>query len=119
LTAASVAGCQRLNHEGTYPIDPGIVQAVEITPPAGEQKVTVDVQASPGSIDVYVVLADNVAAVKEKLLNYKKPDASELKVSKEKMESGTLETTIPSGKAFAVILAGAKKKTEVKLKIKG
>src|SRR5437879_2075693 len=74
VLVVGVLGCQRLSHEKTYSVDPGEIQAVSIDAPKAEQKVTVEVNASPGPVDVYVVLEDNLPAIKKKLLNYKKPD---------------------------------------------
>ncbi|HYT92507.1 MAG TPA: hypothetical protein VEL76_27575 [Gemmataceae bacterium] len=119
ILLVGTSGCQRLEHEGTYPMKMGEIQGIQISAPRGDQKVTVDVSASPAPIDVYVVLEDNRAAVTDKLHGYKEPDAGHILASKKKVDTGTLETTIPAGKAFSVILAGATKKTDVKVKIKG
>jgi hypothetical protein len=119
VLVVGVLGCQRLNFEKNFDMAPGDLQAALIDAPKADQQVTVEITSSSGPVDVYVILEEDRTAVTEKLKAYKKPDASQIKASKEKMESGTLEATIPAGKAFAVLLARATKKTDVKVKIKG
>ncbi|HYT94399.1 MAG TPA: hypothetical protein VEL76_37135 [Gemmataceae bacterium] len=110
---------RKLNYEKTFTISPGEIQSIQVDPPKGEQKVTVRIQSMGSPVDVYIVLEENLKAVKDSLLNFRKPDAAKVKAGKEKIESATLETTIPAGKGFAVMMAGVKKEAQVKVTLKG
>ena len=119
LSVVMVQGCQRLNEEQNVTLGVGEVKGLSIEPPRSEQKVTVTVTSSASPVDVYVVLDPNRAAVSQSLEKGMAPEASKVLASQKKVQEASLEATIPAKTAYAVVLAGATKDTQVKLKIQG
>jgi hypothetical protein len=120
LCFGGAVGCgQKVDMEKTVSLGLGDIEVPFIvSPPKSQQSVTVEV-SSGAPVDVYLLLEENREAVKNKLKAGKAPDASHLIASEMKTTSGTLQGTVPAGKEYAVVVAGAKKNTEVKLKLKG
>jgi hypothetical protein len=113
-----VAGCgQKLNYDTTVQLGDGEVQSLSIEPPKREQKVSVTVTSSGSPIDVYIVLDKDKEAAKQALLDRKKP--AEALASKVKTQDATLEATIAANTGFAVLLGGANKNAQVKVKVTG
>jgi hypothetical protein len=113
------AGCQRLEVERAVTVDPGTIRSISVDPPRGEQKVAV-VVISPGvPVDVSVVTQNEQEAVKKTLEAGKRPDASKLLSGQEKVENAVLEATVPARTGFMIFLSGARKSTDVKVKITG
>ena len=110
-------GCGRLYHETTVQLGAGEVQLLLIDAPKRDQKISVTAASSGSPIDVYVVLAKDKEAAKEALLSGKKP--AESLAGKVKTPDATVEATIPANSEFAIILGGANKNTQVKLKVTG
>jgi hypothetical protein len=111
------AGCQKLHDERSVKLAPGDTKSFEIDAPRSEQKVTVEYTSSNGPVNVCVALLEDRQAAEEGVLADKKPDKA--LASKEKADSGTLEATVPAKKGFVVVIGGAKKETEVKVKTNG
>lgn len=112
-----ISGCQKLNYEKTLKLSDTDVRAISIDGPRREQKVAVTVTAPGAKVDVYVVPEKDQEAVTQDLLNHKKP--KEVLASKQKVESDTLEVTIPAKMSFSVVLGAASKDCEVKVSVKG
>jgi hypothetical protein len=114
----ALSGCgQRLNYETTVQLGDGEVQSLSIEPPKTEQKVSVVVTSPASPIDAYIVLDKDKEAAKQALLDRKKP--AESLAGKAKTQDATLEATIPANTAFAVLLGGANKSSQVKIKVSG
>lgn len=114
----ALPGCgQKLYHETTVQLSAGEVQLLLIDAPRRDQKISVTVTSSGSPIDVYVVLAKDKEAGKEALLNGKKP--TESLAGKVKTQDATLEANIPANTEFAVLLGGASKSSQVKMKVTG
>jgi hypothetical protein len=98
-------------------LDAGEVQSLSVEPPKRDQKVSVTATSSSSPIDVYLVLDKDKEAGKQALLDGKKPAASLAR--KAKTQDATLEATIPANTGFAVLLGGAGKSSQVKIKVTG
>jgi len=116
LSLLVAVGCQRLNVEKDIHVSPGEVQDVIIDAPRSEQKIKVDV-TSTAPIDVYVILSSDQQVVKDKLLGNRSPDPSKLLANQQKAENASLDATIPAKNEFRILLAGAKKPADVKVKV--
>jgi hypothetical protein len=119
VTALVVAmpGCQRVNIEKTVTLEFGdIKQAAIIDAPSGEQKIRVQIDATE-PIDVDVALVSNFPEIEKALTSHKRPDAGKVLASKQDFKSDSVDATIPAGKSYTVILSGAKKTSQVKLKV--
>ena len=119
LTTVLLAGCQQTIYDKTASLEIGLVQQIKVEAPNREQKVKVEFSSPGVPIDVWVLLQANEAAVKEKLLAHKRPADADLLAAREGADSGTLEATVPAGKAYEVMVSGARKKTDVKVRITG
>jgi hypothetical protein len=113
----TLPGCGRLNYETTVPLGAGEIQALRIDAPRREQKVSVTVTSAGSPVDVYVILEKDKAAAEEALLDRKKPAAS--LAGTMKVQEATLQATIPANTAFVVLLGGANKPSQVKVKVTG
>jgi hypothetical protein len=113
----ALSGCTRLSYETTIQLGAGEVQSLSIDPPRREQKVSVTVTSSAAPVDVYVVLEKDKEAAKEALLDHKKPAAS--LAGNVKTQEATLEATIPANTPFAILVGGASKTSQVKVKATG
>ena len=117
---AGAIGCgQKLNIDRTITVGPMEVQSILVDAPKGDQKLTVDVSSPGVPVNVYVVFDADQQAVKDLMLAGKAPDASKFVAGQQKVEAVELTTLVPAGKAFGVMIGGAKKKTDVKVKVKG
>src|SRR5437870_5255196 len=102
---AGVLGCgQKLNLDRTYTVGQLELQSLLVDAPKEDQKLTVDVSSPGVPIDVFVVLDANVQAVTELMKSGKTPGADKILAGKEKVEAIELTTTVPGGKAFAVMV---------------
>ncbi len=119
VLVVNLSGCQRFHHEKTVTISPGEAHSFFVDAPKSEQKVTVEVDAQGTPVNVYVLFEEHENAIKQKVLAEKSPDPAQLLASKEKVTSDKLQVTVPGGKSFGVILGGATKQTQVKLKLSG
>jgi len=117
LALLATMGCQKLNYEKTISIDIGEVQSILIDAPKRDQKVSVAISSPDSAVNVCVVLEKDQGAAKKSLLDGKKP--AEALANKDKVKDDTLEASIPGGSDFAVLLSGAAKSTQVKVKITG
>jgi hypothetical protein len=117
LAVLLAPACQRLNYEKSFEIDADDVQAVLIDPPRSDQKVSISVSATGSPVDVYVVLEKDKPAAMKRLKDFQKPENT--LAAKEKVQSDTLEATVPAKSGFVVLLANAKKTAQVQLKITG
>jgi hypothetical protein len=119
FAAAVIAlpGCQRVNIEKTVTLDIGdIKEPAQVSAPSGQQKIRVEINATE-PIDVDVALEEQAVEARKSLTAGKRPDAGKVLASKQGVKTETLEATIPAGKDYTVILSGARKKSEVKLKL--
>jgi hypothetical protein len=97
-------------------LNEGDVREIVIDGPRGEQLVTVSVNAD-SPVDVHIVLEGDLEKTRNTLMNQKTP-TGEL-AGKRAVRNDSLEATIPARSNFAVLLSGARKRTDVKLKIMG
>jgi hypothetical protein len=111
------AGCQKLDYEKTVNLGAGEVQAISIGPPTREQKITVVASSTGSTLNVCLVLEKDVEAAKQAMLDGKAP--KEPLASKEKAQEATLEATVPAKTGYAIVLGGASKSCEVKVKVTG
>jgi hypothetical protein len=114
----TLTGCpQSVNVEKTVTLEPGdIKQPAIIDAPRSQQKIRVDVNSGE-PIDVDVALESEAADIVKNLGAGKRPEAAKVLASKQGVKTEAVEATIPAGKSYTVILSGAKKKTEVKVKV--
>jgi hypothetical protein len=119
LVLLTLVGCQRLNVDKKISLAPNEVQDIIIDAPKSQQQVKVVVNSSASPVDVYVVLEEAQNAVKAKLLENKRPDPSKVLASELAAESATVEATIPAKNEFRILLTGAKKATDVQVKVTG
>jgi hypothetical protein len=121
--SAGALGCQRLDYDKTLTIKPGELQKIYIDPPGRDQKLTVEVSIVPpgAPVGAWVVLDENLDAVVGDLKNGLPPGEGKVLAGKERIESATLETVIPAGKNFAVLLRASRegKETVVRVKVTG
>ena len=119
LAALLVAlpGCGKLHYESTVELGAGEVELILVDPPKREQQISVTVTSSGSPINVYVVLAKDKEVAKEALLNGQKPAAS--LAGKVKTQEATLEATVPANTGFVILLGGASKSSQVKVKVTG
>jgi hypothetical protein len=114
-----LAGCQRLNLEKTVNLPPGASDGVEVSPPKYDQTVVVTATGGDVPLSLYLFLLEDDPNALQKITDRGKPNKDVLS-SKEKELNPTLESKVPSGKSFAVLVSNAgSKTTEVTLKIKG
>jgi hypothetical protein len=121
--ASLIPGCQKLvgfNYSRDFDLETGQVRVVEIDAPKHDQLVKVKTSC-PEPISAYLVLDEdnNKKMVQDALLNYKSPDKSWILDGKEKTSDISLEGKVQANKAYAVLIAGATKKTTVKLTVEG
>lgn len=113
------AGCQRLNIEKTYHLDPGSARTVEWDPPKYDQKVTVNVQAKGGPVTAYLVKTENLKEVADRApLGQEPRPGTTLDGAKDKE---AIEFTVDISKGTAVGLVVASKSTiaDVTIKVTG
>jgi len=106
-----------LDYEKTVSMEPADTKFYTIDAPRSQQKIRVQVDSAE-PVDVDVTLETDKADVEKALQAQKRPDAAKLLASKQGAKSESVEAMIPAGKSFTIVLSGAKKKTEVKLKVK-
>lgn len=112
----ALPGCQQVNVEKALTLEPGdILQPAIVDGPRSQQKIRVEVTATE-PIDVDVALESDASDVISGLRASKRP-AGKVLATKQGVKSDTMEATIPAGKSYTVIVSGAKKKSEVKLKV--
>src|SRR5262245_44287879 len=114
-----LVGCQRTIEDKTVTIEQGQRKATIVDAPTREQKVVAEVSSPGAPVDVYLVLEENRLSVEDRLKNFKGPNPAKVINSKQQIESGSVEGTIPAGKEYAVIVYAPKKRAEVHLKIIG
>jgi hypothetical protein len=119
LAALLVSGCQRSIYDGTVQLNRLEVKDLTVDAPAREQKVAVEFSSPGVPIDICVALTKDQQAVKQKLMAGLPGTNTPALAAKQQAESGTLEATIPAGQEYVVMLSGAGKKAEVKVKING
>jgi hypothetical protein len=112
-----MTGCQKLDDERTFEVGPGKIRSMLIDPPTKEQKVTVTISSSISPVTVYVVPAKEQEAAERAMESGKQPNQSF--AGKEKSQEATLEATIPANTGYAIIVGGAIKDSQVKVKVTG
>src|SRR6266851_10501588 len=113
-----VPGCgQKLDYETSLQLGEGEVQALSIDAPTRAQKVSVRATSSGSPIDFYVVLEKDKEAGKQALLDRKK--APQAVVGIAKTQEATLEAMVPVKTGFVILLGGASKSSQVKVKVTG
>jgi hypothetical protein len=114
---ALLVGCgpPKLNHEKDFDVDYG-GQTFNMVPAKVEQTIMVDAVATGNTIDVFVFLAKDKAAVDKGLLTNK---IEGVIASKDKQQTAFLEAKIPPNENWTVMVrASTPKSANVKLKIK-
>jgi hypothetical protein len=118
IVLLALAGCgQRLDYESSLQLNAGEVQSLAVDAPRREQRVSVTVTSAGGPVDVYVVLEKDKESGKQALLDGKKP--AESLASKLRTQTATLEATIAANTGFAILLGGAGKSSQVRVKVSG
>jgi hypothetical protein len=98
-------------------LEAGDVHLVLVDPPRREQQVRVTVTSSGSPVTVYIVLNKDKEAAKQALLDGKNPVGA--LDGKAKTQDATLEATIPANSGFAILLGGASKSSQVRVKVAG
>jgi hypothetical protein len=119
IVVASISGCQKFTATRTVDMVSGGLHAITVDAPTQEQKVKVEVSSEGVAISVYVVLASNFEEVQQTLLNTKPVDTSKILVSEERKEDPVVQTKVPKGQDYVVILYNPPKRTQVTVKITG
>jgi hypothetical protein len=110
-----VSGCQKLNVEKSYKMNPGEVQILVVDAPSRDQDVAVAITSS-GSVDVYIAKEADANEANDKIVPPKNPIASKQKVE----GKDTLSAKVPAKTAYGVVLLNAQKKnTDVTVKLTG
>jgi hypothetical protein len=112
--ALTVAGCRSLKDETDFEITLAKEHSREIDPIKKEQKIKVEVTSS-APVSVYIYLKPDQDAVNKDVLA-KRPVAKAL-ASKEKVETASLEATIPADATAVVTVYSLGKAAKGKLKI--
>jgi hypothetical protein len=119
----SVAGgCQKLNFEKSYQLEPHGLQEVIFSAPAYQQKVSVTITPASSAVSAYLCKEGDVNQVKSALDADKQPPEALLiasRASKGAAEPYSLEATIPAKTGYALVLKGSGQATEVKVKLVG
>jgi len=110
-----------LNYEKTDTLELGDIKLYMIDAPKSKQKIRVETESAE-PIDVDVALEGDAAAVKAfiergRTLPGGKGEMPNRLAEKQAANRASLEAEVPAGKSFTVLLSGAKKKTDVKLKV--
>jgi hypothetical protein len=118
LTLACLAGCNtKVKYEKTDSLDPFESRVYSVEGPAKDQKVKVEITSTESEITYWVVLDKDKPKDLETLdASTKIPNALSTGSNK---KAETVEVTIPGKQPFSVIIAGAKKKTTITVKING
>ena len=118
LALLPVTGCQKkLNEEKNYTLLEGEVKALQMDEQPKDQRITITVTATGSPINLHVVKESGHAAAMEALQFNAKLDPAIVIESKSKIQSETLVVTVPAKTGFSVMISGAKKKTDVNLKV--
>jgi hypothetical protein len=113
-----LAGCQRLNFEKEYTIDPFDGQTMTFDPPRYEQKVTVEVKSPGNPVSVYLVKGEDAEKANNALQSGKAPTGAF--AGQEKSEDVNLEATIPAKTEYTLLVFNpGKKKAAAKVKVTG
>ncbi|HXG10915.1 MAG TPA: hypothetical protein VNK04_14240 [Gemmataceae bacterium] len=119
LALLGPAGCgSRLNDDRTATVKPGVVHTIIYDPPKKEQKVTLELSSPGVPVSAYLVLAKDREAAEEAAAANRSP-ANAL-AGQQKVETATLEATIPAGAGFVLVLTStANKDASVRVKATG
>lgn len=112
----AMTGCQKLKYEKTLEVDVGAVQALIIDGPQREQQVVVEA-TSDEPVSVYLVLEKDNTVGQDAVMFGSVPDNTLGK--EEKKKEIKFEATIPAKSDFVVLVGGAVKKANVKVKVTG
>ena len=110
------AGCQKLSYEKTIKLKPGGIEALLITAPRTAQQVTAMVSSPGSAVEAFIVLEKDRPAVENSLQIEEKPTGP---LAQGRGEELTLSATIPAKSAYSIIVSGAQKTSEVKIKVTG
>jgi hypothetical protein len=118
----TLPGCaSRVNFEKSLALEPMEIKTYTIDAPRGAQKIRIEVD-SKEPIDVDVAFESDAERFQTYLERGRTSHANKdgpppVLASKQNVTQHSLEATVPAGKAFSVLISGAKKKTDVKLKV--
>jgi hypothetical protein len=115
------AGCQRLNYDKSFSLQPMSTQQIDFDPPSYSQKLSVSITPDKAGVSAYLIKTADKAAVLKVLDAEKEPEASQLlasKVSKGAAETYTLDASVPAKTGYTLILKTVKP-TDVKVKVTG
>ena len=116
LLVVTAAGCQRVNYEKTYTIEPGEMKSILFDAPRYGQEVTVQVSSPGAPVSVYLVKAADEDAAHRAA---SRGGGSDVLAGKEKAEDISLKATVPAKTAYAVVLEAQTKKAEARVKVNG
>jgi hypothetical protein len=116
IAILGTAGCQKLAYEKVIKLKVGDIQAFPISAPRMTQQVTVTVSSPGSAVDAFLVLEKDRPAVENSLQIEEKPTGP---LAHGRGEELTLSATIPAKSAYSVIISGAQKSTDVKIKVTG
>ncbi len=117
LAVLGLAGCQPIKVEKTISIFGGGVEALIFDAPRYQQKLNVQVNSPGAPVSVYLVLESDMDQARQEMERGKTPPSS--LAGKGGAEEITLEATVPSGKAYALLIRADKMKAEAKVKLTG
>ena len=109
-------GCQKLVYQKTIKLKVGGVETFLIDAPRSTQQVTVTVSSPGTEVDACIVLERDRMAAETALRIEERPSDT---LAQDRGEDLTLSATIPARSGFSIIISGAQKPCEVKLRVTG
>jgi hypothetical protein len=120
LVFGAAPGCQRFTTQMEYQLGVGEVRRIAIDGPRSDQQVRVTISSPGQPVAAYIVLDEHADAVRNKLLAHQRPDPEQYLSGREGIEEPVvIEAKVPQKKAYAVLIGGALKSADVKVKITG
>jgi hypothetical protein len=118
VLALAASACYRtiLNVEKTFDLGPGDIHEVIVSPAKSEQKIKVELTASPNPVSVFVFLEKDREAAKHDIETHKKPPAKVLALQ-ENTQSWTQDVTVPPDNSAIVLVTRASKDTKITVKL--
>ncbi len=118
----SQSGCQRLNVNESYTLNPMEIKELTITAPAYEQRVRVTVTPSGGGVLAFLVKESDSGAANRYINANKEPPPSLILGKGGSLESAdaySFDATVPAKTDYSLILQVGSKRTDVKVSIVG
>lgn len=113
-----LTGCpkSKIHQERTFSVDAGDSYQLQIDAPTGNQKIAVSVSSKESTVNVYIVLDDQITGNKDDVDPAKLP-ATAILGSEKSVKDAVVSASIPAKKAYRIIVTGATKKTNVTVKV--